>query len=609
MQNVFSRDMFSMGTFDGGVKCNGHVQLSGRSSKKDRKGCKKEKIETVLKNRFITPAKVRQPVLKLPKINVKTKNQVIKPVESVKNNSAIDPVVNRPNIKDDVLKFKELLYKTTSPTPPSVEVPEKVDDRLSTVFESSPKKTKAKKRNKIKAEKSVSGGNKKPDKIDPLIENDKNQLSCSIITIPPKRNHAKLSNWQKDCGTRHETLQRILKECEKEAKLRENLYPLDLASSDVSSDTDDPLNLELEDAPYQKFWLPSDQIEPLDRDAKVKNLRSVLRRRFHQMSNLPDNSPSPDLVLAMTSAIRHDPICINQIVCQESDFKPKFKSIGGVSLVQQKCCLERCHYPAIPCTRHCFRHILRNVDQLLFEHCSARTNQGPCTNAVFNIRDVQSLCFDHLYSKDAIIPTIIPTEEVPAIKSKPRKRPKNTPFNKLSKRNKKKKQLPKFPLEPPSYTETIEPNTIEPITCTNDLPQNISCDVTSLYSSVANPDIYLHPVGNNIITHEVEVGDEVLAGLDAVDLASHASRLLDDHDDITSVFSQIPVDAFNDLFTVDKNGQYVPSREETEELERALEAVDMDVRSLERLSQSHMANILDPASLLADLPIPPFSSS
>lgn len=61
-------------------------------------------------------------------------------------------------------------------------------------------------------------------------------------------------------------------------------------------------------------------------------------------------------------------------------------------------------------------------------------------------------------------------------------------------------------------------------------------------------------------------------------------------------------------FLVDKNGQYVPSREETEELERALEAVDMDVRSLERLSQSHMANILDPATLL-DLPIPPFTSS
>lgn len=64
------------------------------------------------------------------------------------------------------------------------------------------------------------------------------------------------------------------------------------------------------------------------------------------------------------------------------------------------------------------------------------------------------------------------------------------------------------------------------------------------------------------------------------------------------------------LVLVDKNGQYVPSREETEELERALEAVDMDVRSLERLSQTHLAHMsLDPASLLADLPIPPYSSS
>lgn len=36
----------------------------------------------------------------------------------------------------------------------------------------------------------------------------------------------------------------------------------------------------------------------------------------------------------------------------------------------------------------------------------------------------------------------------------------------------------------------------------------------------------------------------------------------------------------------DKNGEYEPTREETEELERALEAVDNDVRSLERMSRS-----------------------
>lgn len=40
------------------------------------------------------------------------------------------------------------------------------------------------------------------------------------------------------------------------------------------------------------------------------------------------------------------------------------------------------------------------------------------------------------------------------------------------------------------------------------------------------------------------------------------------------------------LFSEDKNGEYEPTREETEELERALEAVDKDVKSLEKLSQT-----------------------
>lgn len=84
------------------------------------------------------------------------------------------------------------------------------------------------------------------------------------------------------------------------------------------------------------------------------------------------------------------------------------------------------------------------------------------------------------------------------VKSKSRKRPKNSLFKKVPKRSKKKRtQSATYPpLEPPPYIETIVPNVIEPIIgpCTNDLPQNIgNCDVTSLYSSVSNSDIYLHP--------------------------------------------------------------------------------------------------------------------
>lgn len=51
-------------------------------------------------------------------------------------------------------------------------------------------------------------------------------------------------------------------------------------------------------------------------------------------------------------------------------------------------------------------------------------------------------------------------------------------------------------------------------------------------------------------------------------------------------------------FLEGRNGDYEPTREEEEELERAVEAFDKDVRNLERLGQTH--GLLEPA-LLAQL--------
>jgi hypothetical protein len=52
------------------------------------------------------------------------------------------------------------------------------------------------------------------------------------------------------------------------------------------------------------------------------------------------------------------------------------------------------------------------------------------------------------------------------------------------------------------------------------------------------------------------VSEEVLAiaSLDPAELASQASRLLEEHD-ITNMLNQISPDAFNDLFT----GEYPPN--------------------------------------------------
>ena len=54
---------------------------------------------------------------------------------------------------------------------------------------------------------------------------------------------------------------------------------------------------------------------------------------------------------------------------------------------------------------------------------------------------------------------------------------------------------------------------------------------------------------------------------------------------------------------VNRNGEYEPTREEAEELERALAAVDNDVKSLEKLSQSQgiLDSLLDEHTLVESL--------
>lgn len=54
---------------------------------------------------------------------------------------------------------------------------------------------------------------------------------------------------------------------------------------------------------------------------------------------------------------------------------------------------------------------------------------------------------------------------------------------------------------------------------------------------------------------------------------------------------------------MNRNGEYEPSREEAEELEKALAAVDNDVKSLEKLSQSQglLDSLLDEHALAESL--------
>lgn len=85
--------------------------------------------------------------------------------------------------------------------------------------------------------------------------------------------------------------------------------------------------------------------------------------------------------------------------------------------------------------------------------------------------------------------------------------------------------------------------------------------------------------------------------LDAAELANQATKLLEEHD-FTEVLNKISDDAFSDFFAESKNGEYVPSKEETEELERALAAVSKDVH----LARESLAKLSGTSSEVQDLP-------
>jgi INO80 complex subunit D len=57
---------------------------------------------------------------------------------------------------------------------------------------------------------------------------------------------------------------------------------------------------------------------------------------------------------------------------------------------------DACSSLALPCTQHCIRHIMYNVDQLLFEHCTAKfSDNTQCCVPVFDICHELPLCMEH----------------------------------------------------------------------------------------------------------------------------------------------------------------------------------------------------------------------
>ncbi|PSN38483.1 hypothetical protein C0J52_15872 [Blattella germanica] len=426
----------------------------------------------------------------------------------------------------------------------------------------------------------------------------------AMASIPSKRRRSKVISRRNEVPT-HEALQRIQMVQDAVMDFRQDLYPLGVEVSD-SEESDSE-----ETAVYQRHWF-SGWLESglqCERESRLNQTRAELRRRVNQTLRgmpLPPLGPpgrfehSNLLVEALLDSSRRHP-SQTALFLRSSQQRRGCRSRSRhnrsklTMLVKRACSYKKgeadaCSNLALPCTQHCVRHIMYNVDQLLFEHCTAKfsDNTQCCDN------------YDRMCA-----------ETKP---KKVRKKAKPSAMTRPSKRGKKKRRVQRPPDPPPtgnstssldvqteqeeacemvmdasSPTDSVEPYIKEEVSDSlmteQDLKQEIVKDEPP--SLDHHHHHHLHHHHQHV---EVEIEEEVLAmaeelPLDTAELANQASRLLEEHD-LTNVLNQIPADAFNDLFTVDKNGEYEPTREETEELERALEAVDKDVKSLQKMSQT-----------------------
>ncbi|KAK9880434.1 hypothetical protein WA026_011681 [Henosepilachna vigintioctopunctata] len=367
---------------------------------------------------------------------------------------------------------------------------------------------------------------------------EENITAHSIIGLGNEKHF--MSPWTRkkiDRATHHETLQRI--------------------ENDI--DVEDVYNH------YQQNWFSSSlerfNVEDRSREERIEITRHELRRHLHQI--MRSNLGQPNRLPAVER--KRD--------VKRSQVDKRHCPPGYDRLVAPRVCdVEECHFPALPCARHCSTHIMCNPEQVLFSYCTAKfADNTQCSVPVFDITHELPLCPEHARKRDNYK---LYQEAKP---KKLRKKVKPSAMIRPQKRNKKKKKIVK-PVEVVTPSAILE----TPI-------KEVEVEETI---ETESPEL----------VEDMHIVDQVL-GLNEADglehLTEQASHILGEAD-ISTVLSTIHVDEFSDFFAVNRNGEFEqPSREEAEELEKALAEVDNDVKSLEKLSQTHglLDSLLDEHAL------------
>lgn len=418
----------------------------------------------------------------------------------------------------------------------------------------------------------------------------------STVSIKPKRLELVRRNQIP------EPLQRVQYIWDRQQRCKADLYPLGIEVSDTDSDDTDSESVQRH---WFYTWDKDDvqveaKMQHVTRTARLSVMRAEVRRKYNQLCKSQaaaqnQQKPQTSLVNSLLNSTRWYPNRTASLVqnMQITRLKPK-KLLPSTEVVKRDCCYKNekdvCGSAALPFTRHCVKHVMYNVDQLLFEHCTAKfADNTQCCIPVFDICHELPLCLEHARKRDNY--NKMSAEPKP---KKPRKKTKPSALTRPPKRGKKKKRQSTFrPMKLPG--QVVVPSAD---TALNDVQQQqaLQMELDSNELSPGPAELNAEDISKDLDDPMETDMDNELDGqlspgsiekslelpLDAAELANQATRLLEEHD-FTEVLNKIPDDAFNDLFT-GKNGEFLPTKEETEELERALAAVDKDVKSLEKMS-------------------------
>ncbi|XP_025261023.1 INO80 complex subunit D [Theropithecus gelada] len=370
-------------------------------------------------------------------------------------------------------------------------------------------------------------------------------------------------------------LQRLVKLCTQKHQLDTDLFPhLGLDWSEESGE--EPEDSE-QASPYQVAWSiretlryqrhASDDDDAESRSSRVTQLCTYFQQKYKHLCRLEraesrQKKCRHTFRKALLQAASKEPECTGQLIQELRRAACNRTSISRTKLreVEPAACSgtvkgEQCTNKALPFTRHCFQHILLNHSQQLFSSCTAKFADGQqCSVPVFDITHQTPLCEEHAKKMDNFLRGDNSRKVQHQQQRKPRKKTKPPALTK--KHKKKRRRGPRRPQKP-----------IPPAVPQGNLsmPASVSLPVeASQIRSPSTPELSADELPDDIaneitdIPHDLELNQE----------------------DFSDVLPRLPDDLQDFDFFEGKNGDLLPTTEEAEELERALQAVT----SLECLS-------------------------